>query len=89
MLERTRADDRKVLGIDERLANRRVALERPDAELAARDRQLERAARRRLEGERDRGGERADLGAGDAVRAGFGGEGLDVGGYLGIDGLYV
>ena len=69
MLQRTRTNDREVVRIDQRLANRRVAPERSHAELAARDRELERPARRRAEGERDHGGQGGDLGAGDAVGA--------------------
>ena len=65
--------------INKRLARRRVALERPDVQLRARDRQVERRALLAREREVDFRGQAADLAAGKAVRARLIVEGLDVG----------
>lgn len=90
MLQRTSTNNREVLlGVDQRLARRRITLERPNTKLATRDRQLERASRRRPESKGDDRRQRRDLRAGDTVSTGFIVKGLDVGGDLGVDGLGV
>lgn len=88
MLQQAATDDKEVLeGVDERLAQLRVAPERSDAELAARDRQREFPALLRGKRERDLRWKRGDLRAGDAVGARLIIVGLDVGRNLSVDSL--
>lgn len=88
MLEQRPADQvQPVKGVDERLARARVAVERPDVELAARYRQVERRAVLRRERQVDDRGQAGDLAARQAVCAGLGGEGLDAGRDERVDGF--
>lgn len=90
MLQQARANEgQTILRVDERLADRRVALERSHAELAARDCERERLALLGREREADLRRQRADRGARDAVRARLAAERLDGGRDLGVDGVRI
>lgn len=70
MLQRTSTNNREVLlSVDQRLARRRITLERPNTKLATRNRQLERASRSRSERKGDDRRQRRDLRAGNTVSA--------------------
>ncbi len=80
MLEHGPADEvEPVERVDERLARARVALERPDVELRAGDREVERLAVLGRERDVDDRGQVADAVAREAVRAGLRVERRDVG----------
>ena len=79
MLEERAANQvETIVRIDERLTDRRIAVERSNVELRARDRQIERRAVLRDERDIDNSRQPIDLVARDTIRAWLGGERLDV-----------